>query len=182
MTWWKTALGVLLVALLAVAGTRLLWPRTETVRLPGSTDTVTVTREHLDTVWRTRVETREVVTTDTLVLADTILMTEVDTVAVLPPRWYLDSASIADARGDTSYYALTWLAADSTAVERRDAIERHVTLGPVREIQTGPGGLSVEYGTFETCGGWNPFGLDLPGWLPVALGGAGGLVVGTALP
>lgn len=169
--------AVVLAAALAVGLTRWLWPTTETIQLPGSTDTVTVTQERLDTVWRERVETREVVTTDTVVLADTVWRTEVDTVAVLEPRWYLDQARIADAKGDTSYYRLTWLAGDSANLRRRESVERHVTLGPVREIQTGPDGLSVEYGEFRSCGGWNLGGLDLPGWLPVVAGGAGGFIL-----
>lgn len=169
---------VVLVAALSAGLTKWLWPSTETIQLPGSTDTVTVTQERLDTLWRERTETREVVTTDTVVLADTIFRTEVDTVALLEPRWYLTQARIAQSRGDTSYYRLTWLSADSTALERREQVERHVTLGPVREIRTDSAGLSVDYGEFRSCGGWNLGGLSLPGWVPVVAGGVGGIAVG----
>lgn len=172
--------AALMIAVLAVAGTRLLWPREEPIRLPGSTDTVTVTKERLDTVWRERVEWRERVTTDTVVLADTILQTEVDTVAVLPGRWYLDSASVAS-RGDTSYYALTWLAGDSSSIRRQERIERHVTPGPVRQLATDSTGLHVDYGPPVSCSGWQVGGLDLPGWLPVVGGAAGGLLVGVSV-
>lgn len=172
--------AALLLVALAVAGTRLLWPREEPIQLPGSTDTVTVTREVLDTVWRERVEWRERVTTDTVVLADTIFQTEVDTVAVLPGRWYLDSASVAS-RGDTSYYALTWLEGDSSSIRRQERIERHVTPGPLRQLATDTAGLHVDYGEAQVCSGWRVGGLELPGWLPVVGGAAGGLLLGVSV-
>lgn len=165
--WIIVAASVVLTAVVV----RALFPKTETrtLTLPGSTDTVEVTRTDLDTLWRERVEWREVATTDTVVLADTVFQTAVETVTVLPGRWYLDSARLAQSFGDTSYYALTWLEADSAdrnGIRRRNAIERHVTLGPVRQIATDSSGLSVDYGEFPGpgCG----FGCKLQ-W---GLGGA----------
>lgn len=160
-------IALVLVLVAAVVGlTRFLWPRTETLRLPGRTDTVTVTSAELDTVWRTRIRDRwrEVATTDTLTLVDTLWQTKVETVAVLAPRWYLDSAKIAAERGDSSYYALTWLAADSGTVRRRDRVERQVTLGPVRQIATDSSGLHVDYGEFRSCSlaGVSGLGVRLP--------------------
>jgi len=175
----KRAAFVVLLLAAAIAGTRLLWPRTETLRLPGRTDTVTVTRAELDTVWRERVRDRwrQLSTTDTVLLVDTMWQTRAETVAVLAPRWYLDSARIAAERGDSSYYALTWLAADSGVMRRRERVERHVTPGPVRQIATDSAGLHVDYGAFRSCplAGLSGLGLRLPLGVTIGPGGSCGL-------
>lgn len=171
------ALGVLTLAVLLTFGvTRWLFPRTETVQLPGETEVDTVTLEVVRDRWRTRVETRwrDRVTTDTLVVADTITETVPVYIPVLRGRWYLDSASIATERGDTSFYALTWLEGDSTGIQRAERVESHITLGPVTQIATDAQGLHVDYGEFRSC---NPAlgGFDLPFGLDAGPGGACGI-------
>lgn len=174
-----TTLGVaVLVAVLSVTATRLLWPRTETLRLPARTDTVQVTNTELDSIVETVVKWRERVTTDTVNLVRTRWRTRVDTVVRLVPRWYLTWAKIAQERGGASRYGLVKLGADSAGIYRQRMVEEHVTPGPVTELRTTPTGLSVGYGTYRTCGGWSLGGLQLPGWVPVAVGAAGGIAVG----
>lgn len=146
---------------LAVIGTRQLWPKEvtdrEIVRLPSSTDTVTVrdTVIEQDTVFDRLIDT--VQTTDTLVLADTIRVTDTVKVASLAPRWYVDTASFGQSLQDSTYISSTWIAADSSGIYRRDAFERQIaTPGPVQSITADSQGVSVDYGEWsevpDTCG------------------------------
>lgn len=171
----KVGLGVLALLVAGVLA-RELFPKTETLTLPGRTDTVTVTRTQMDTVVETQVRTRtvEVHDTDTVVLSDTVWQTAVETVAVLSPRWYLDTLVAGRERGDTAVYQTTFLAADSSGIMRRDAVERQVQLGPVRQVSMDAEGLHVEYGEPPRSGISLPFGLSVsPGLMCGAAGGAG---------
>ena len=175
MSLWKIGLAVLA---LVAAGflARELFPKTDTITLPGRTDTVTVTRTEMDTVVETQVRTRtvEVHDTDTVVLSDTVWQTAVETVAVLSPRWYLDTLVAGTERGDTAVYQTTFLAADSGSIVRRDAVERQVQLGPVQQVSMDRSGLHVEYGDPPRSGVSLPFGLSVsPGLMCGATGGLG---------
>lgn len=179
----KVGLGI--VAIVAAGFlARELFPKTETLTLPGRTDTVTVTQTEMDTVVETQVETRtvEVHDTDTVVLSDTVWQTAVETVAVLSPQWYLDTLVAGRERGDTAVYQTTFLAADSTGIIRRDAVERQIQLGPVRQVSMDAEGLHVEYGDPPRSGIQLPFGLSVsPGLMCAGTGGAGllgGLILG----
>jgi len=176
----RTIGGAAVVAALAVLGTRFLWPRTETLQLPGRTDTVTVTKHAIDSIHVFHLDTVEKVTTDTVNVVTTRWRTRVDTVYRLPTRFYLDWAKLAQARGDTSFFGLIQIGADSAGIYLRRQTEAHVTLGPVRSIQTGPQGVRVDYGRFPTCplAGLSGLGLDLPFGLKAGPGGACGLAAG----
>lgn len=167
------------VALLVAGGViaRLAFPKVEEVQLPAETDTVTVTEPQVDSIVREVVRWRERVTTDTVTVTTTRYETDTVYLATLPPRWYLAEASIG-ARGDTSTYSLVWLEADSTGVRRRKAVERQVTLGPVREIRTDAEGLHVDYAEPKTCPGLlsgDGLGLSLPLGAKLGPGGTAGV-------
>lgn len=175
---------VLLVAIASSAATKVLWPTVDRVQLPAETDTVTLAPLDLGILWKDRIEPvwLETVTTDTVRVVDSVRVTDTVHVDRLPPRWYLDSASFA-ARGDTSLYSLTWFATDTTGqLLRRDAVESHVTLGPVKQIATDAEGLHVEYGDPPSSGIKLPFGIEVStGTVCGVASGAsfiGGLVVG----
>lgn len=170
--------GVVAILLGGLVG-HFAFPQTETVQLPGETDTVRVTEREVDSIRVVHHDTTRVVTTDTVNTVTTRWRTRVDTVHVLPTRFFLDWATIAS-RGDTSYFGLVELGADSAGIYRRSQVEAHVTLGPVRSITTGPQGLDVDYG--------NPprpsvslGGIDLSPGFACGLAGAGGLSLGLGI-
>lgn len=150
----KGAAPILAAILIGGLFVRIAFPstRTRTIRLPSNTDTVTVTETELQTLTDTVVKWRETVTTDTVLLTETIHETDTVRIAVLPGRWYLDSLQAPAELGETAVFSLTYLEADSAGLARSDRLERQVALGPIREVQTDSAGLHVEYGEFPEPG------------------------------
>lgn len=146
------------VAVLAFLIGRALAPAgtTETITLPGTTDTVTVTTTVLDSVEKVVFRDRPVVTTDTVILVETRYVTRPDTLTVLAPRWRLTALEAGQSLTEPTYVSADLLRYDG-ALTRIQSVEHYpVTLGPVEAIRTGPGGIRIEFGTWpeppRTCG------------------------------
>ena len=151
---------VALLVLGILAG-RALFPRTvtvtELVTIPGSTDTVVVTTTELDSIEVVRFRDRPVVTTDTLVLRDTVFLAG-DTLEALPLQWRLRALAAGHRLDMPTFVSGEALAYDGRLTRLQSVEQYPVTLGPVRQIWTDERGIHVDFGEWpeppKTCGTW----------------------------
>ena len=162
------------VAVLGLLLGRALFPRHvteyETITLPSTPDTVLVQ----DTVIETRWRIREVVTTDTLNLTDTVRITIERPIGELN-RLFIDTVQVGEFFGDSTYVATTRVRADSTGVFRTDELHRLITIGYLRSLAATPEGIEVDFAEFPKP----PPSCNLGCRLQWGLGGAAaGLILG----
>jgi len=149
----RTAAVLVLVLLTAALTYALTRPEPPLPLPPAVADTVFVDVITADTIWRTRVRT----VTDTVQnQADTVWQTATDTVAItdtldISPSWYLQSAELPTARGDSARYLLQLFGVDAGRLLTATRQERHpYPAGPVQAISVDADGLSVAYGEWAT--------------------------------
>jgi hypothetical protein len=142
----------------------------ETITLPSTPDTVLVQDTIIETRWRIR----EVVTTDTLNLTDTVRITIERPIDELN-RLFIDTIQVGEFFGDSTYVATTRIRADSTGLFRTDELHRLITIGYLRSLAATPEGIEVDFAEFPKP----PPSCNLGCRLQWGLGGAAaGLILG----
>ena len=167
----------LLIGAVAVLGFLLghnLWPAVRVeervIRVPLTPDTVFLA----DTVIETRWRIRDVVTTDTLNLTDTVRITIERPIGQIN-RLFIDTVTVGEFFGDTMLVATTRIKSSPAGVLRQDELHRLITIGYLRSIAVTDSALEVDFAPFpekpKSCG----FGCKVQ----IGLGGAAvGLIIG----
>jgi hypothetical protein len=169
----STALIIGAVLVLGVIFGSQACPRTvtetEILTLPSTPDTVFVQDTIIETKWRIR----DVVTTDTLNLTDTVTITIERPVDQLN-RLFIDTVTVGQYLGDTTKVATTRIRTDSSGVFRQDELHRLITIGHLRSIAATDSAVEVDFIPFpeppKSCG----FGCKMT-W------GLGGTAVGVII-
>ena len=151
-----------------------MWPATKTeqvvVQVPLTPDTVFIQDTVIDTRWRIR----DVVTTDTLNLTDTVRITIERPIGEIN-RLFIDTVTVGEFFGDTMLVATTRIRSTNAGILRQDELHRLVTIGYLRSIVVTDSSLEVDFAPFpekpKSCG----FGCKVQ----IGLGGAAvGLIIG----
>lgn len=176
----KTGTALLLGAAFVLGGllVRSVFPVTvveqQVVRVPLTPDTVFVTDTLVErqTVFRDRI--RPVVTTDTLNLTDTVFVALERPLGALN-RLFVDTVTVGEFFGDTTYIATTRIRTDTAGVFRQDELHRLVTTGTLRSLAVSDSLVEVDFIPFPKP----PSTCNLGCRLQWGLGGvAAGLIVG----
>jgi hypothetical protein len=184
----KNWILVIAVAVVAAAAARELFPRTETIIIPGpSPEPVVVTVSgdsvelaHLrELVSRMEVDLRNLAHVDTVNHIDTVFVE--DTIRLgfdVTPRWYLDSLALAQELGGQSIAQATLFGADSAGVYMSNQTLTYWTPGPLLGATSDSSGVQLLWGEFpqpkDTCEFWCKRTHE-------AVGGAVGIIIGVLL-